>query len=170
MKLRGFVVKTLNVPLESIEYRIFEIYGSFLLALGWTWVISLDEIKSRLFRVSATFIVRYNCWLSHEWVKIWLSSFYLTWHNWLLHENKSSFNLRRHNWLLHETVLVLLPEQVGTPWTGGGLLQSRVWVWVPPPQVALQLDQLPQADHPGTGREEILKMIFKLLQNTKGRN
>jgi hypothetical protein len=36
------------------------------------------------------------------------------------------------------------PGHVAPPFEGGGLLQSLLRAWVPPPQVLVQVDQLPQ--------------------------
>ncbi len=50
-------------------------------------------------------------------------------------------------WLLHVCASVEFPAQAAPPPDGAGLLQSRVRVWVPPPQGllhVLQADQVPQ--------------------------
>ncbi len=43
-----------------------------------------------------------------------------------------------HICVLHEPLSEAAPGQVAPPFAGAGLLQSLVWVWVPPPQATLQ--------------------------------
>jgi len=50
-----------------------------------------------------------------------------------------------HDCVLQEAVSEEDPTQSGPPLAGAGLLQSRDLVWVPPPQVTLQVPKAVQA-------------------------
>ena len=61
-------------------------------------------------------------------------------------------------WLLFDLIIVLLKSQSFPPHDNAGLLHSRVLVWVPPPQVALQVVKLVHSlQPPSTGQHSVLQ-------------
>ena len=65
-------------------------------------------------------------------------------------------------WLLFDLIIVLLKSQSFPPHDNGGLLHSRVLVWSPPPQVALQAVKLVHSPQPpSTGQHPVLQELWK---------
>ena len=64
-------------------------------------------------------------------------------------------------WLLFDLIIVLLKSQSFPPHDNAGLLHSRVLVWVPPPQVALQVVKLVHSPQPpSTGQQPVLQEFW----------
>jgi hypothetical protein len=54
----------------------------------------------------------------------------------------------QHDWVLHDWLWLVAPEQAAPHTLGLGLVQVRVWLCVPPPQVTEQPDQPLQSLQP----------------------
>lgn len=71
------------------------------------------------------------------------------------------WNLLGQLWVLHVCEDVDMSGQSAPPYCGAGLLHVRVLDWIPPPQVTVQLPQLPQAAQlPSTVK---MKLTFQLF-------
>lgn len=83
-------------------------------------------------------------------------------------------HLLPHGLVLHSRDLSLSPMQTSPPYAGEGLLQLRVWTWLPPPQVTVHAPQGPQSDQlPSTKKEESKTKKYEirfLCQELQNRN
>ncbi len=70
-----------------------------------------------------------------------------------------------HSLVLQDWDWELFPWQSIPPLVGGGLVQVRMRVWIPPPHVRLQLPQTPQFDQPPLTRKK--KKIIRSQNHSK---